>query len=123
MIYLNQTITNANWELRVANAINHRGWIVGYGNRDAQPHARPYLLIPEDEDDQLTVGSPIRFEGGRFQLCVPVPPGTTYRLDASTNLTSWTAISTNYVPEGVLDFRDPNADAFPNRFYRAVLLP
>jgi hypothetical protein len=36
---------------------------------------------------------------------------------------NWKAISTNYVPEGVLDFRDPDADEHPTRFYRAVLLP
>ena len=123
MIDLTQTITNTNWELRSANAINNRGWIAGVGLRDQEPYHRPVLLIPEDEDSQLTVGSPIRYVGGRFQLCVPVPPGTTYRLDASADLKSWTAISTNYVPEGVLDFRDPEADEHPTRFYRAVLVP
>lgn len=122
MIDLNQTITNSDWELRVANAINNHGWIVGFGLLNRGPE-RPFLLIPEDESQQLTVGSPIRFENGRFQLCVPAAPNTTYRLDASTDFKSWTSISTNYVPEGVLDFRDPNADAYPNRFYRAVLLP
>lgn len=123
MIDLTQTITNTNWELRAANAINNRGWIVGVGWRDQEPYDRPILLIPEDEDSRLTVGSPIRYVGGRFQLCVPVPPGTTYRLDASSDLENWTAVSTNYVPEGVIDFRDPQADEHPTRFYRAVLLP
>ncbi len=123
MIDLNQTITNANWELRVANAINNHGWIVGYGFRDQVGVARPFLLIPEDESQQLTVGAPITLKNGRFQLCVPAAPNTTYRLDASTDFKSWTPVSTNYVPEGVLDFRDPDADAYPNRFYRAVLLP
>lgn len=123
MFNLNRSITNANWHLVAANAINNAGWIVGWGRKDFQSQRRAFLLIPDDSAGPVQPYSPITFHNGRFQMCVPVPPGTTYRLDATADLKNWTAISTNYVPEGVLDFRDPEADEHPTRFYRAVLLP
>lgn len=123
MFDLNASITNTNWELRSAVAINDAGWIVGTGYRDFKTEKRAFLLIPDDTENPHHPYSPINFEHGRFKMCVPVPRGTTYRLDATANFKTWSPVSTNYVPEGVLDFRDPNADAYPNRFYRAVLLP
>jgi hypothetical protein len=123
MFNLNRSITNANWELVSANAINNAGWIVGHGRKDFQSQRRAFLLIPDESAGPVQPYSPVTFVNGRFQMCVPVPPNTTYRLDASADLTTWIPVSTNYVPEGVLDFRDPEADAYPNRFYRAVLLP
>ena len=49
--------------------------------------------------------------------------GQTYVIEASTTLTNWIPISTNTLPNCVLDFVDTNAVSFPHRFYRAVLVP
>lgn len=48
----------------------------------------------------------------------PVGPG--YRLQASTNLTTWTGLDTNAAPAGVWEFSDPDAPSFSKRFYRGL---
>jgi uncharacterized protein DUF1565 len=45
--------------------------------------------------------------------------GQSYVIEASTNLTSWDAISTNVAELGALIFRDSHATNFSHRFYRA----
>jgi hypothetical protein len=45
------------------------------------------------------------------------------RIEASTNLHAWETL-TNYVaPEGVIQFFDPQATHYPQRYYRAVWTP
>ncbi len=59
------------------------------------------------------------FTNGQFQLTVQGIAGQTYATEASTNLTSWTAISTNVAPADIFDVLDPSATNFSLRFYRA----
>src|ERR1041385_1436558 len=48
-------------------------------------------------------------------------PGASYVVEASSDLTRWTAVATNTVPSsGRLDFADSLAGNFPQRFYRIV---
>ena len=48
----------------------------------------------------------------------------TYWFEDSTNLTSWTAISTNVIPgSAFLDLIDTDSPNFRYRFYRAMFLP
>ncbi len=62
--------------------------------------------------------------GGAFTLTLTGQAGQLYVIQASTNLTSWTSISTNSASvEGVLQFTDTNAASFKNRYYRAYLVP
>jgi uncharacterized repeat protein (TIGR03803 family) len=42
-------------------------------------------------------------------------------IEASTDLVNWTPLYTNPPSFGALQFVDPNAGNFPNRFYRAIL--
>jgi hypothetical protein len=53
--------------------------------------------------------------GGPMQFQVSGVAGFSYAVEASTNLTDWTALMTNTAP---FYFSDPNAAAYPNRFYR-----
>jgi hypothetical protein len=46
--------------------------------------------------------------------------GSNYVLQASTNLTTWTPISTNTARTNPFNFLDPNATNFPHRFYRVL---
>jgi hypothetical protein len=50
-------------------------------------------------------------------------PESGYAVQASTNLTQWTALCTNLAQGGVIFFSDRQATNFPHRFYRAVLVP
>ncbi|MEW6304193.1 MAG: hypothetical protein AB1705_12020 [Verrucomicrobiota bacterium] len=61
---------------------------------------------------------------GKFQFRLNGIANETYRIDASTNLVDWAAISTNAIPGAAfLDFVDNDSANFTNRFYRAVFLP
>ncbi len=120
MFDLNLSITNSNWRLVSANAINEAGWIVGVGEKDFGTEQGVFVLVPEE--DNASVG-PVVYSNGLVQLCVPAPALTTYRIEASDDLEQWVPVSTNYVSEGVLDFHDTTVGANPNRFYRATEIP
>ncbi|HWI55722.1 MAG TPA: DUF11 domain-containing protein, partial [Bacillota bacterium] len=58
-----------------------------------------------------------------FDLSVSGQPGLTYLVQASTNLTSWVAISTNTMPAGgSFNVSDPTTPDGKARFYRTVRL-
>jgi hypothetical protein len=64
------------------------------------------------------------FNNGQFQFRLTTgTSGQTYVIEASTTLTNWVPISTNALPDCVLEFVDTNAVNFPYRFYRALLVP
>ena len=50
-------------------------------------------------------------------------PNLRYAIDASTNLSNWTALRTNVAAAGFFDFVDSAAAGFPTRFYRARWVP
>ena len=57
-----------------------------------------------------------------FQFTLNTAPDTTWRIDASTNLSSWRPVSTNTADSsGTLQFTDLLATNYLRRFYRAVL--
>jgi hypothetical protein len=60
------------------------------------------------------------FSNGTLQLTLLGNPGSSYVLEASTNLRNWTPIVTNTAVTNVLDFVDPNASNYPARFYRVL---
>jgi hypothetical protein len=62
-----------------------------------------------------------RTADGAFNFTLRGVPEGTYFIQASTDLISWTNISTNTLPAGgTLQISDPDAHLFNNRFYRAV---
>jgi phospholipase/lecithinase/hemolysin len=63
-----------------------------------------------------------RLTNGTVQLTITGVIGSTYRAEASTNLTAWTAIATNLAATASFQVMDNQANSFPRRFYRAVLL-
>jgi hypothetical protein len=44
-------------------------------------------------------------------------------VSASTDLSTWTPLATNQLVNGTFTFSDPGATNFPQRCYRAMLLP
>ena len=57
----------------------------------------------------------------QFQCRIAGTSGETYILQGSTNLNTWTPLTTNTAT--LYDFTDTNAAALPKRFYRALLQP
>jgi len=51
------------------------------------------------------------------------PDGFRWSVDATTNFLNWTALKSNIISGGSFDYADTNAVGFPNRFYRARLVP
>lgn len=60
------------------------------------------------------------FSNGVFHLGFAGAAGSNYVLEGSTNLTTWTPISTNSAPANFFDLIDPGASNFLYRFYRVV---
>jgi hypothetical protein len=55
-----------------------------------------------------------------FHLKADGPDGAWFRVDYTTDLTTWTSICTNQVVNGSIDFVDPDAQGDQVRYYRAV---
>jgi probable HAF family extracellular repeat protein len=120
MYDLNELIpTNSGWTLQYATAINDAGQIVGYGLNGSDENDQAFLLTlatnspVQPQDSQL-----LAYIAGQFNLNLPVPLGSPFVLQASTNLQNWVPVATNYDRTGLVNFTDPHATA--TRFYRAV---
>jgi uncharacterized repeat protein (TIGR01451 family) len=60
---------------------------------------------------------------GQMQFTLTGDVGLSYRISASTNLTTWTVLSTNTAgANGTIKFTDTAASAYSRRFYRAERL-
>jgi hypothetical protein len=73
----------------------------------------------------VNTNAPLSFDSGAmtstgFELKLSGPPASTYVIEASTNLTDWTAISTNSGLTGSVVFSDTEAANFSQRYYRAL---
>ncbi|HEV2319192.1 MAG TPA: hypothetical protein VGV18_05545, partial [Verrucomicrobiae bacterium] len=57
-----------------------------------------------------------------FRLSRPGPDGAWFCIESSSDLANWTAICTNQVVNGSVDFIDPDAPGYSGRYYRVVPL-
>ena len=55
-----------------------------------------------------------------FHLVMPGPDAAWFSLEYSTDLANWTAICTNQVVNGSINFVDPDTQGDQARYYRAV---
>ena len=65
--------------------------------------------------------APTQISTRSFQLNLFGENGSTYIIQASSNLVNWTPIYTNIVSGGVIQFDDLGMTNFNRRFYRAVI--
>ncbi len=71
--------------------------------------------------NQVRITGTVPTTNGPFQLSFLGGPGRTYRIEASTTLTTWQTISTNTAAtNGLFQYIDGKASNFPTRFYRTV---
>jgi len=85
-------------------------YILGYPRRAA-------VLILDSKWPRSTSGL---LSDGSFHLEASGPDGAWFHVEYSTNLLNWTALCTNQVVEGSIDFVDPDAPGDNSRFYRTV---
>jgi hypothetical protein len=72
-------------------------------------------------DSPSVLNGPQRLSGGGFSFQLAGTPGVTYFILVSTNLHSWSSLSTNTLPnDGLMQITDPQAPGMTRRFYRAV---
>ena len=71
----------------------------------------------------VSLGNPRRLPDGTFQFTLDSPAGRTCQIDASAELTTWTAITTLLNTNGTVVVTDPAATNLAARFYRGVLKP
>jgi hypothetical protein len=76
-----------------------------------------YVSAPE-------FGSIRGLPNGAFQLNIVAPANVVFRLEASTNLSSWLTLSNfSNLPFSFIQYTDTQAPSFPCRYYRTILNP
>jgi hypothetical protein len=72
---------------------------------------------------QMALTSPRVASGGRFAFSVTGSAPRGFVLQASTNLLSWSSLSTNLLSGGRADFTNSDPSGFRRRYYRAQAVP
>ena len=90
------------------------------GLSDEAYEAIPSQLLPLLRPD--SIGS-ISQSGGTLQVQFSGADGYAYAVQSSSNLLSWTPVSTNYPANGFFNFDDTLPPGSPRRYYRSLLLP
>ena len=109
--------------------------------------ARQFIQAAQQVLDALGSSGPghsgqvrlVAHPGSKGRLSFTGSVGRAHAIEASTNLVDWEVIgvaterddgtfsqlptTNDACPDTTFDFADPNASAFPTRFYRAVRLP
>lgn len=63
------------------------------------------------------------FSAGQFYAYLTAEPNRTYRIEYSTNLITWSPLTSVNSGQGFIGFIDPGSVGGGRRYYRAVLLP
>jgi hypothetical protein len=87
------------------------GYVLGYPRRAAA------IIL-----DQGPCPASGMLPGSCFHLATTGPDAAWFSVECSTDLVDWTAVCTNQVVNGSIDFVDPDSASNPSRFYRAVPL-
>ena len=83
---------------------------------DHYPIVGDYNIVPPP----TTLASQGFVTGGRFQVKISSLPGTIFGIQASTDLTHWSALTSGTTDaSGSLILQDTGAGSYPKRFYRA----
>jgi hypothetical protein len=89
-------------------------YIIGF------PRRAEALILGADSPHPVLTG--VMLGDHSFCLNAGGPEGAWFRVDYTTNLVNWTAVCTNQVVNGSIDFADPDAASSPARWYRTVPL-
>ncbi len=117
----NGTSPNGTWELYVYDiSPGDSGSIAGWS---LNIESISPINAVANQNPPILSASPST-SGGTFTLKLTGQPEQSYVILASTDLTTWTPVSTNAASvAGVLQFTDTNAANFRHRYYRAYIVP
>ena len=98
--------------------IRARGYMMGGGGSWGFSANYAEQLLFQRPLTILTMDAAFGVSSNRFGFNITGSPAQTAVVEVSTNLTSWTTISTNLIGGGPLYVSDPIWTNFPRRFYR-----
>ncbi len=78
------------------------------------------VVVPGVAPQALLLAGPGRLGAGQFQFTILSAPGQVLRIETATGLAGWTTLATLTNTNGSMQFTDPAATNFNQRFYRAV---
>ncbi len=91
------------------------------GARTRYLYAPQKVILGPSREAPLLVGASV--QAGQLQFTVDGFPGQTIVIQGSTDFVHWTSLQTNTLSGTALPYSDSNSPGFPQRFYRAWLLP
>ncbi|HXC99678.1 MAG TPA: hypothetical protein VN048_10080 [Verrucomicrobiae bacterium] len=92
----------------------------GYLLTDSDYELIPSQLLALLRTDSVGSATPAN---GLLQIQFTGMDGYAYEVDASTNLTDWIPLATEYTTNGAFVFTDPTGTGLSKRYYRTSLLP
>jgi hypothetical protein len=97
--------------------------VVPESNKNDNSYTRS-IMVSTTNNLRPLLSSPFRSGNGSFQFTLSGIPLRSYQIQASTNLTNWSVLTTlvNSNGNGVLQYSDPTATNFRRRFYRSQLV-
>lgn len=102
--------------------VRARGYTVGGNHYGSSWFVESTLAVDPNTPPQiLSTDGSFGFRTNQFGFNLAGLIGQTVVVEASTNLTSWTPLTTNTLSTPTLYFSDPSASSLPLRFYRARL--
>jgi hypothetical protein len=96
--------------------VNANAWASGYSN--SVIGSALFIILP----NAYFTGA-AGFSNGMFEMSLSGPIGSNYVLEVSTNLQTWSAITTNTSTNTNFTLTDPNTPSATARFYRVLQLP
>jgi hypothetical protein len=96
--------------------------VTNAANSTASSTALLTVTPPATPADIALAVAPSSMSPGGFTINLSVPVNSTYTIEASTDLQTWTSLTTNVTVSGTVVFTDTTASNFPSRFYRAAVL-
>ena len=98
-------------------------YVVDDQGGDSGSIARGWSLGIEWEDAAPVLSEPMMLPDGRFQTTLRSLPHMTHVIEASSDLATWTPVSTNTPSAPAVILIEPLASGVSHRFYRAVRCP
>jgi hypothetical protein len=119
-------VFNGDWIVGVSGPdLEQRGYqkvasqMVEILDEDGTAH---FLALKRGPPAQPVLWAPARRPDGRFQFWLRGETGRQYRIDASTNLITWSALTNMSAAANELSYSDPESPQVGRRFYRAVVV-
>src|ERR1043165_5320768 len=84
---------------------------------------KSFRFVPLGPPPRAALMNLNRPPGGQARFTIAGQPDWKYAVQAATDFLDWQELATLLATNNLIEFLDPNADAFERRFYRAITVP